>query len=78
MNINVYIEESLSKQLNACAKSLHRPRNAIIREALKEWLDHHQKKSWPASILKFKGIPNAPAFESFREELTPPPEDPLA
>lgn len=79
MNINVYIEETLSDQLNFYSKNLHKSRNAIIREAIKEWLDHHQKQlqSWPDSILKFKGISDTLAFESLRDELLPPLEDPF-
>jgi hypothetical protein len=33
---------------------------------------------WPGEILDFKGVPDFPPFESHRDELTPPSEDPLA
>lgn len=77
MNINIYIEDSLAKELNISSKKTGKPRNAIVREAIKEWIKHHQKKSWPETVLKFKGVPDIPSFESTRDELSPPSEDPL-
>ena len=53
-------------------------RNAIIREAIKEWLTSHETKQWPASIMNFKGLENVPSFETNRTELLPPSEDPFA
>ncbi len=78
MNINIYLEDGLGKQINQVVEISGKTRNAIIREAIKEWLEHHQVKQWPASILKFKGIPDIEPFESGRDELLPPKEDPFA
>lgn len=78
MNINVYFEDSIGKNLNQYAKKLGKTRNAIVREAVKEWIDHHQSTKWPNSILKFSGVKDFPSFESHRTDLTPPKEDPLA
>lgn len=78
MNINVYIEDSLAMELKEYIKHTGKQRNTIIREAIKEWLSHHQTTQWPASIKKFNGIPDAPAFESTRQELSDTDEDPLA
>lgn len=78
MNINIYLEDSIAKSLNQTVKQMGVTRNAIIREAIKEWIEHHGTKKWPASILHYQGIQGAPAFESLREELLPPSEDPLA
>lgn len=78
MNINIYIEDSLGKCLNEQTKQRKTTRNAIIREAIKEWLTHHEIKKWPHSILTFQGIANAPSFESHRVDLFPPKEDPFA
>jgi hypothetical protein len=77
MNINIYLEDKLAKSLNQCVKKLHKSRNAIIREAVSEWIAHHETKKWPSSIIKFKGIPKIVPFESFRQDLLPPDEDPL-
>jgi hypothetical protein len=52
--------------------------NTIIREGIKECLNHHQQQRWPNSILSFSGVQDFVPFESYREELLPPKEDPLA
>jgi hypothetical protein len=77
MNINVYLEEPVAKALDRQVKTLGRTRNAIIREAVTEWLVTHEVKKWPDSILKFKGIKDATAFKKNRGELLPPKEDPF-
>ena len=78
MNINIYIEDSLGNYPNQYAKQTGKSRNALIREAVKEWIVHHGMKQWPVSVLKFSGVKEIPAFESYRDELLPPKEDPLA
>ncbi len=77
MNINVYLEDSLAQSLNRQTKKLGKSRNAIIREAINAWIAHHEHKLWPNSILNFKGIQSMLPFESSRNELTQPKEDPL-
>jgi metal-responsive CopG/Arc/MetJ family transcriptional regulator len=78
MNINIYLEDALARQLNQYVKHSGKPRNMVIREALKEWMTFHQSKEWPESILQHKGYPDFPGFELTREELNPPSEDPLS
>jgi hypothetical protein len=78
MNINIYIENEIGKQITHCAEVAGKSRNAIIREALKEWLRRHQASEWPPSIQKFKGVRELDAFESHRDELKSPKEDPFA
>ncbi len=78
MNINIYLEDTLGKNLNQYATQLGRTRNAIVREAVKEWIDHHQITKWPNSILGFSGVKDFPSFESHRADLASPKEDPLA
>jgi len=77
MNINIYLEDSLAKSLNHCAKKLHQSRNAIIRDAIRNWVSQHEIKKWSKSILNFKGLKDFEPFESYRDELNPPGEDPL-
>ncbi len=78
MNVNIYLEDSLGKCLNQQAKKIGKSRNAIVREAIKEWMEHHGTKRWPNSILTFTGIEGVVPFESYRTDLLPPEEDPLA
>lgn len=79
MNVNIYIENSLGQQLNESAKALHKTRNSIVREAIQEWLAHHKVFEWPPCILNFHGLKNQkpPRFESLRDELTEPKDDPF-
>ncbi|MFN7096239.1 MAG: ribbon-helix-helix domain-containing protein [Gammaproteobacteria bacterium] len=78
MNVNVYIDESLNNRLSLLIKESGKTRNAIIRDALKDWVERHEHRQWSSAILKFKGIKNAPRFEEHRAELLPLKEDPLA
>ncbi len=77
MNINIYVEDNLGKKIKERAELLGKSRNSIIREAIKEWLQHHKANQWPTSVQKFKGVSDFPPFESHRSELTNPAEDPL-
>jgi len=78
MNINIYIEDKLGEKITQAAKARGMSRNLVIRDALKEWLQHHKAQQWPASIQRFKGVSDFPEFESYRDELEEPKEDPFA
>lgn len=75
MNFNIYINEEIGHKLEELAKRENKSRNLIIREALDYYLRSKEKKSWPHEVMNFQGACElAQAFESFREELLPPPE----
>lgn len=69
MNLNIYLEDHVAKQLTIQAEKLHRKRNSIIREALAEWLSKHNSESWPSSIIEFHGIENWDDIEVLRKGL---------
>jgi hypothetical protein len=77
MNINIYLEDNLGKKITDNAKALGKTRNAIIREAIKEWLKYHKANQWPASVRRFKGITDFPDFEYYRNDLIKPKDDPF-
>lgn len=77
MNLNVYLEDALASELNEYAKSAGHSRNAVIREAVKEYIVQHKVKVWTNTILQYEGIPDAVPFESYRDDLLPPDESPL-
>lgn len=79
MNINIYIEDQLGKALRQFALTEHKTRNAIIREAIFEWIQRQKKQGWPACIRNFKGISDQKIqrFESLRDELKEPKDDPF-
>lgn len=77
MNISIYLEQPLAQKTQQYATKLGITRNAIIREALNDWLILHDTASWPKSILDFQGISDFAPFEEGRKDLLPPDEDPF-
>lgn len=69
MNINIYIEDALANELKKYTRDLKKSRNAIIREAISNWIKQHQTAKWSKEILAFTGDPAMPRFEATREEL---------
>lgn len=76
MHFNIYLDDQTGRQLNDCAQSEKKPRNALIREAIEEWLGRHHA-GWPEEIMGFQGIGDFLPFESHRAELQPPSLDPF-
>lgn len=74
MIFSVHLEEELFLKINSAAKAMGKTRNALIRQALGEWVADHKPAAWPAKVAAFKGIKRAPRFESGRAELKPPRE----
>ncbi|MDA9163668.1 ribbon-helix-helix domain-containing protein [Rickettsiaceae bacterium] len=67
MNINIYIEDQLARQLSTFSQKFHRKRNSIVREAIREWLEKHTSTKWPKSILEFEGIKDFPDISELRK-----------
>jgi predicted transcriptional regulator len=77
MNVNIYVEDELGKEINQMAQLLGKSRNAIIREALKEWVIHHSRNEWPDIVKNYAGVKDFPRFEDYRDELTDKDEEDL-
>jgi len=77
MNFNIYLDDKTAQQLQDATEISNESRNAIIRQAIAFWLQNHHKKKWPDCILEFNGIQDFPAFESSRDELLCPKDDPF-
>lgn len=76
MNLSVYLPPKLASQLSLIAKQQQTSKNAIVKEALEEWLTHHYlRASWPPQFFDFQAVENAPDFSVYRNELAPPKED---
>ena len=78
MNFNIYLDDETGQQLNKVAEKAGESRNALVRQAVSEWLKSRGKPQWPAEILAFKGMADMPLFEASRDRLKPPVADPLA
>jgi hypothetical protein len=73
MRINLHLDDQIAKELDLAAKELDEPRGALIRKALREWLNMKSLgcPAWPPVILEWKGAPEMPPFETYRDELLP-------
>lgn len=78
MNFNIYLDDETGQQLNKVAKKSGESRNALVRQAVSEWLKRRGKPQWPAEVLAFEGMADVPPFEASRDRLKPPATDPLA
>ncbi|MBP7395000.1 MAG: CopG family transcriptional regulator [Zoogloea sp.] len=78
MNFNIYLDDETGQLLNKVAKKSGKSRNALIRQAVREWLKRQGKPQWPEEVLAFKGMADMPLFEASRDRLRPPVADPLA
>ena len=72
MNFSVHLSDELVERLNQTAKESGKARNALIREAVSEWLGRQQSGKWPAEVINFRGIRRLKRFEENRKELKAP------
>lgn len=78
MNFNLYLEDSIGIELTRLADETGRSRNALIREAIADWLKRAGHRGWPDIVEQFEGDGGAPVFESYRSDLHNGKDDPLA
>ncbi len=78
MNFNIYLDDETGQKLSHVAEQAGETRNALIRQAVSEWLNRSGKPQWPDEVLAFKGMADLPLFEASRSRLKAPPADPLA
>lgn len=69
MNVNIYLEDELAKDLDNFTKKLGRKRNSIIREAISNWLVAKKKNKWPRDIMNFKGDKSFPSIDELRRNI---------
>lgn len=77
MNFNIYVEDQLGEYLNKATEVTGKSKNAIVREAIKEWAENHPMTVWSKEILQHQGIDDFKAFEDSRNELSAIDDDPL-
>jgi hypothetical protein len=71
MSFHVYIEPELVEQLELLCKKTGRKRNAIMREALRSYLESNAQTKWPDAVFQFKPDPTLEPFETSRCEFLP-------
>ena len=53
MNFNLYLkEDETGQQRNKLAKLAGESRNALVRQAVGDWLSKHDKPQWPDEVLE--------------------------
>lgn len=68
MSFHVYLEPDLEVKLASLCKKTGKKRNAIVREALREYVDQHLNSAWPKGFFDFLPDPNLVPFENARME----------
>jgi Arc/MetJ-type ribon-helix-helix transcriptional regulator len=77
MNFSVHLNDELVERLNQTAKESGKARNALIREAVAEWLGRRRPAAWPVEVINFRGIRRMKRFEEDRNTLKPPRSSPF-
>jgi hypothetical protein len=77
VNFNLYLDRASAARLDRVARQTRRPRNALVREAVRVWLDR-SGAAWPEEVLKFESDPSLTPFESHRAEFGSASDDPFA
>ncbi len=78
MHFNIYLDDDTGERLIKAAKIAGENRNAVIRQAVQDWLVRRGKPQWPQAVLSYAGDPDMPAFEQGRKHLGKVQADPLA
>jgi len=73
MQITIDLPQDLEQELIRQASQSNIPLQILIIQALRQ-LTQTTASRWSDVVLSYKGIPDFPAFESYRDELLPPSE----
>ncbi|WP_226587739.1 DNA adenine methylase [Microseira wollei] len=76
MQITINLPQDLEQYLIQQATQLNIPLETFILQSLRQitQLPLSKTSQWSSEILSYTGIPDFPAFESYRDELLPPRE----
>jgi hypothetical protein len=79
MQITINLPPDLEQDLLRQAEQSNVPLQTLILQALRQMIQPPSVSTsqWSESILSYEGIPDFPPFESYRDELLPPPEPEL-
>lgn len=66
MNFSLHLEERLVAALKRQAARSGRTRNALINEAVRQWLERAQRDEWPKELSDFEAFEELKPFESHR------------
>lgn len=66
MNFSIHLEERLAAGLKRQASRSGRTRNALINEAVRQYLERAQRDEWPKELHDFAPFDDLKPFESHR------------
>lgn len=75
MSFHVYIEPDLESKLDTLCKKTGEKRNAIVRKALRAYVNSHLTADWPEGLFDFKPDKSLPRFEATRSEFASDRDD---
>lgn len=78
MDILLHLDQKTAYTLETLAHQRGQKLDVFALEALRSGLAQCRTPQWPQEILNFQGIADMPTFESYRAELLPSQDDPLA
>ena len=79
MQITIDLPPDLEQDLLLQAAQSNVPLQTLILQSLRQMIQSSaiSTSQWSEVILSYEGIPDFPAFESYRDELLPPHEPKL-
>jgi hypothetical protein len=79
MQIMIDLPQDLEQELIRQATQSNIPLQTLILQALRQLTQAAPRTAsqWSDTVLSYSGIPDFPAFESYRDELLPPREPEL-
>lgn len=79
MQITINLPPALEQDLIRQAAQSNVPLQTLILQALRRIVQTppNSISQWSETVLSYEGSPDFPAFESYRDELLPPPEPEL-
>jgi hypothetical protein len=79
MQITIDLPQDLEQDLIRQAAQSNVPLQSLIIQALRQLTQSSSSSTaqWSDTVLSYKGTPDFPAFESYRDELLPPREPEL-
>jgi hypothetical protein len=79
MQITINLPPDLEQDLIRQAAQSNVPLQTLILQSLRQMtqIPPVSTSRWSEVILSYEGIPDFPSFESYRDELLPPPEPEL-
>ena len=68
MNFSLHLDDSLAAALKRETARSKRPRNALVTEAIRQWLDRARRSTWPPELTDFEPFADLQRFESHRSK----------